>query len=84
MKTGFLSISVDEFVKATININPKEDLKGLRQSVLDALKDYKDGTTCDCGNPIWVAGSAIAGNGCFTCITGEAAPDEDFEIDEAL
>ncbi len=27
---------------------------------------------CNCGNPIWVIGSAITGNACFSCITGEA------------
>jgi hypothetical protein len=40
--------------------------------------------TCRCGNPIWVIGSAVVGNACFTCITGEALPDDDFEIDEAM
>ena len=31
-----------------------------------------------------VPGSAFAGNACFTCITGEAYPDGDYEIDEAI
>ena len=38
---------------------------------------------CACGARIWVIGSAEAGNGCFTCITGDAWPRADYEIDEA-
>jgi hypothetical protein len=30
-----------------------------------------------------VIGSAVVGNACFTCITGEAMPDNEYEIDEA-
>jgi hypothetical protein len=30
--------------------------------------------------PIWALGSAIAGRGCFTCITGESSPTGDYEI----
>jgi len=50
----------------------------------DTLRAYKQGARCDCGNPIWVIGSAFSGfDGCFTCITGEACPEDDYEIDEA-
>jgi hypothetical protein len=31
-----------------------------------------------------VIGSASVGNSCFTCITGESSPDNDYEIDGAL
>ncbi|WP_457290252.1 hypothetical protein [Pedobacter sp. UYP24] len=34
-----------------------------------------------CGNPIWAVGGAEAGYYCFTYITGETVPDEDYEID---
>jgi hypothetical protein len=34
--------------------------------------------------PIWAIGSAVVGNACFTCITGEADPSSDYEIDEVL
>lgn len=84
MKLGFVPISIDEFVKATIKHNPKDSPKELRQGLLSALQAYKEGVTCHCGNEIWVAGSAFAGNACFTCITGEAIPDDDYEIREAL
>ncbi len=84
MKTGFTPISIDEFVKSTVKLNPKENPKELRQRLLKALQNYKEGVTCHCGNEIWVAGSAFVGNGCFTCITGEAYPDNDYEIKEAI
>jgi hypothetical protein len=29
---------------------------------------------------IWALGSAIAGRGCFTCITGESSPTGDYEM----
>lgn len=37
---------------------------------------------CDCGNPIWAVGSALAGSSmCFSCITGTADPSDDFEVE---
>ncbi len=84
MKFGFVPISIDEFVKTTIKHNPKDSSKELRHGLLSALEAYKEGVTCHCGNEIWVAGSAFVGNACFTCITGEAIPDDDYEIKEAL
>ncbi len=62
---------------------PGTSRKEIETGLEAALKDYKSGVKCDCGNPIWVIGSAITGNACFTCITGEAVPDSDYEIDEA-
>lgn len=84
MKLGFVPISIDEFVKATIKHNPEDSPKELRQDLLSALQDYKKGVTCHCGDEIWVVGSAFVGNACFTCITGDAHPDDDYEIKEAL
>jgi hypothetical protein len=46
-------------------------------------KAFKAGERCDCGEPIWVIGSAVAGHMCFTCITGSANDSEDYEIVEA-
>ncbi|MGE4541145.1 MAG: hypothetical protein AB7D35_07780, partial [Bacteroidales bacterium] len=39
---------------------------------------------CSCGNDIWVIGSASVGNSCFTCITGESYPTDDYEIESAI
>ena len=84
VKSGFAPISMQDYIKLHLQDNPdttREEVTGLLRS---ALRAYKSGVRCDCGNPIWVIGSAFAGNACFTCITGEAWPDTDYEIDEAL
>ena len=67
-------------MKANPDENPTDVLARLRSCVCDALA----GARCHCGAPIWVVGSASAGHGCFTCITGEAVPSEDYEMDEVL
>lgn len=84
MKSGFSPISIEKFIKSFVKNNPKQDPKELREALLDTLKDYQEGVKCYCGNDIWVIGSAITGNACFTCITGEAYPESDYEIKEAL
>jgi hypothetical protein len=48
-----------------------------------ALKAYLAGERCHCGEPIWMIGGSQAGHFCFTCITGEAYPSDDYEIAEA-
>jgi hypothetical protein len=81
---GFIAISTDNYVKKHLENNPKEKEKDLRKRLNSALKDYKNGMKCSCGNDIWVIGSAAVGNSCFTCITGESAPIDDYEIDSAI
>jgi len=81
MKFGFTLISKDAYVDRFMAANPSE----LRQDVVsrldDAINAYREGKRCSCGALIWIVGSAEAGYGCFTCITGEATPDDDYEID---
>jgi len=48
------------------------------------VADARQGARCYCGAPIWAIGSAVVGNACFPCITGEADPSSDYEIDEVL
>lgn len=79
----FVPIAVDAFVALHVKVNPDEDPEDLRSRLNEALEARKAGAPCDCGEPIWVIGSAVAGHACFTCITGEAAPHDDFEIAEA-
>ena len=82
---GFVPISFDAYVDLHMRSNPKDMTRAEVISALrSALTAHKNGATCDCGNPIWVIGSAFAGNACFTCITGEAYSDGDYEIDEAI
>ena len=83
MKTGFIPVKLEKFVEKYIKSNHGTSRKEITNGLKAALSDYKSGKKCDCGNPIWVIGSAVAGNACFTCITGEAMPDDDYEIDEA-
>lgn len=64
--------------------NPSENKNDLEKRLKSALNDYKNGIKCSCGNDIWVIGSAAVGNSCFTCITGESEPTDDYEIDSAI
>lgn len=83
-RAGFTFVSLDEYVDLHMKANPYDRSRREVVSALrSALADRKQGAKCRCGNPIWVIGSAFAGNACFTCITGEAYPDGDYEIDEA-
>ncbi len=83
MKTGFTPIKFDDYVERHLESNPDCSRKEITDGLKDALSAYKKGIRCDCGEPIWVVGSAVMGYSCFTCITGEAKPDDDYEIDEA-
>lgn len=56
----------------------------VRQALKTAFKSYKNGKRCNCGNDIWVIGSAFVGNSCFTCITGESYPTDDYELKGAV
>lgn len=81
---GFKPISIDKYVKLHLKNNPLEKEKDLRKNLDFALKAYHNGERCNCGNEIWVIGSAAVGNSCFTCITGEGHPTDDYEIDTAV
>jgi len=81
---GFISISIDKYIKKHLENNPSVNEKDLKKRLNSALADYNNGVKCSCGNDIWVSGSASVGNGCYTCITGESSPEGDFEIDSAI
>ena len=81
---GFIPISINAYTKKHLKSNPAETEKDLRNRLNSALADYKKGIKCSCGNDIWVIGSASVGNSCFTCITGESYPTDDYEIDSAI
>jgi len=81
MKNGFTPIQLDEYVKRHLDANPDVDRADLIERLHKAVDAAKRGERCSCGAPIWIVGSAEAGLSCFTCITGEAVPDNDFEID---
>ena len=81
---SFVPISIDKYIKKHLESNPSEDEIDLRKRLNTALTDYQKGEKCACGNDIWVIGSAFVGNSCFTCITGESYPIDDYEIDSAI
>lgn len=80
---GYVPVSIDQFVAQYVRNNKGADRETIRAAVEDALSAWRQGVRCACGNSIWVAGSAAAGYGCFSCITGTAVPEGDPEIEEA-
>ncbi len=80
----FKKISIDKYVKLHLKNNPSVNKMDLEKRLKGALKDYKNGVKCSCGNDIWVIASASVGNRCFTCITGESMPSGDYELDSAI
>ncbi len=81
---SFIPISIDSYIKKHISNNPNENEKKLRECLNSALADYEKGVKCSCGNALWVVGSATVGNSCYTCITGNRYPNDDYEIETAI
>ena len=80
---AFVAISIDDYVTKFLASKSGSNRSEVTARLKETLADFKAGARCSCGAPIWVIGSAEVGNGCFTCITGEAYPKEDYEIAEA-
>ena len=80
----FEPISVRAYVELYVKDNPAVKKNDIEERLREMLSIALSGGRCRCGNPIWVIGAAESRPQCFTCITGEALPDEDFEIDEHL
>ena len=74
-------IPILEFTKSTAKNNPDTDYDELVVALRAALKRKNNGAKCyQCSQPIWAAGSAIAGTDmCFTCIT-ESDDSEDYKV----
>jgi hypothetical protein len=81
VKTGFTPIQLDDYVELHLRANPDAERAELIRQLQFAIAAHRAGTRCRCGAPEWIIGSAHAGLGCFTCITGQAAPDQDYEIE---
>ena len=80
-KRGFKLIPKDEYVDLFLKANPSDCRRDVIARLDDAIAAHRDGRRCNCGEEIWIVGSAEAGYGCFTCITGDSAPDNDYEIE---
>ncbi len=81
---GFTPISKGAYVDLFVKSNPSDSRQEVVARLDDAIAARRAGKRCSCGAEIWVVGSAEAGHGCFTCITGEATPDNDYEIEDSL
>jgi hypothetical protein len=77
---GFTSISIPKYVKLHVASNPSTNVKELAQQLQQVLEAKLAGARCQCGEPIWVIGSVQVGLSCFTCITGDAVPENDYEV----
>ena len=82
--SGYRPVSAEQFIKHYLRNNSDADPGALRKGIEDALEAWRQGVRCACGNPLWVAGSAVAGYGCFRCITGSKEPDGDPELVEVI
>ena len=80
----FTPISIDSYIQKHLKNNPGENEADLRERLNTALSDFRDGVKCSCGNDIWVVGSASVGNSCYTCITGNSYPSDDYEIESVI
>ena len=83
-KHGFTPISKEALVESYLKNNPGDSRDEIESAVERSLDFYRKRKKCTCGNPIWVVVSTLTGAACFTGITGEAKPDDDYEIEEAI
>ncbi len=81
MKSRFTPIALNDYVTKHLHSNPMVKRADLLGRLEFAISAYRAGERCSCGAPIWIIGSAEAGLSCFTCITGEQCPEDDYEID---
>jgi hypothetical protein len=84
VRHGFVPISFDRYVDPHVRSNPSVDRAEFARRPRQTVDARKAGARCACGAFVLAIGSAEAGDACFTCITGQAWPDSDYEIDEAL
>lgn len=77
---NFKHISLDAYIEKHIRLNSGTDSKALKKSLLYFRQLKTEGIKCQCGDELWVIGSAIAGKGCFRCITNESDKSDDYEI----
>ncbi len=83
MKFNFAPINIESFADMYLRHNPTHNREALVEQLHKSLEDFKKGKKCECGNPIWVIGTALYETTCFSCLTGETDASKDFEIDAA-
>jgi hypothetical protein len=80
VQAGFTPINLCDYVELHLRANPGAKRVDVTQQMESAIDAYRSGVRCQCGAPIWIIGSSQTGLGCFACITGQVAPDHDYEI----
>lgn len=80
MKSGFTRIALDDYIEKHLRANPEVSREDIKARLEFAIAAYRAGKRCTCGAEIWIIGSAEAGLSCFTCISGETRPSDDYEI----
>lgn len=81
-QANFNYISIDNFIIKTFDNNSNLNSQELKESLNEFKIRKLKGEVCNCGNEIWIIGSAYSGKGCFTCITGETDCSDDYEIEQ--
>ncbi|MCF8239616.1 MAG: hypothetical protein K9I85_15745 [Saprospiraceae bacterium] len=79
----FKRISFLKYIEHHLQLNPTADRRDLEMKLKRVLQDHQNGITCHCRDDIWAIGSAFPGNGCFTFLTGEHLPYDDYELHTA-
>ena len=71
---GFVPISIAKYIPPSHEEQSRRAAcRARRPRFRESLEVAERGSGCECGEPIWVLGSAIVGRGCFTyCITGQS------------
>jgi hypothetical protein len=80
LPSGFTPISLSQYVELHLRANPGTNRGELLAQLEYAIDAHRRGVRCECGAPIWIVGSAHGGLACFTCITLESVPDNEYEI----
>lgn len=80
MKSRFTPIALDDNIEKHLRANPDVKRADIRARLEYAIAAHRAGKLCSCGANIWIIGSAEAGLSCFTCITGDTYPNDDYEI----
>lgn len=73
-------ITLNAYLKKYLRANPEIRPADAKSRLDYAIAAHRKGVRCACGAAIWVIGSAEVGLACFSCITGDANPDGDYEI----
>jgi len=80
----YVPVSYHHYVDLHVKNNPEEKRRDVEEKLNKALSDFRRGGKCDCGDNLWVIGSAFMGNRFFSCLTGDHSPSGHFEVDEIL